>query len=187
MPDQVNSSGKKAPKIQAFLAAIRVCPSISRAAKAAGVDRREHYRRYKADKVYAKAFDEAYAMGVQALEDACMEHALEGFEQPVIWQGLVSYAQDEHGSLLIDEQGRLIPLTVRKHSVELKKFMLQGARPEKYRTNHHVEGSITHSGITSVPDAELERIALGNHPAASRGGAAEAEAEPEQAPDVLPG
>lgn len=179
MSDQVTTSGRKAPKLQGFLAAIRVCPSITRAAAAAGVDRREHYRRYKADKVYAAAFDEAWEMGIAFLEDSCMEHALEGFEQPVIWQGLLSYQRDEEGNLVRDQDGRLKPLSTRKHSVELKKVMLQAAKPEKYRTNHHVEANVHHSGISSLTDAQLERIALGGNAGGSGGGAAPAPEQPE--------
>jgi hypothetical protein len=157
---KVTSADRKAPKLRAFLAAISVCPSITRAAAAAGVHRRLHYRRYKDDPVYAAAFDEAYSQGIAYLEDCCMEHAIEGFEQPVIWQGLMSYERDESGAYRRDAAGRLIPLTIRKHSVELKKFMLKGALPEKYRENHHVE----HTGSVNV----IERLNAGRQRLAKR-------------------
>jgi hypothetical protein len=181
MSDQVTTSGKKAPKVQAFLAAIRVCPSVTRAARAAGVDRREHYRRYKADPVYAKVFDEAWAMGVAFLEDAVTERAQEGVEEPVIYQGVVTYHRDGNGDLVRDEEGRPIPLTIRKYSVEREKLVLAAAKPEKYRTNHHVEANVTHAGIAGLPDQELERIVReAAHHAGGSGGGAAPEAEGEE-------
>jgi len=140
MPKKVTKAGKAAPKTHAFLAAIRVCPSITRAAKAAGIRRECHSRRLKRDPVYKAAFQEAWDVGIQSLEDQAVEYGQIGYEEPVIWQGQLQFqaVRDKHDKLVLDEKGnpKLIPLTVRKPNPTLHMFMLRGAKPEKYRERH---------------------------------------------------
>ena len=145
---RVTDANHKASKVRAFLAAIEVCPSITRAAKAAGIRRELHYRRYKNDASYKAAFDEAWAWGIQALEDDATEKAMIGYQEPVIYQGALAMTpmRDRDGNLLTDANGepRMKPLTVFRPNPALHMFMLRGAKPEKYRERfrHEMTGTV---------------------------------------------
>src|SRR5581483_3981480 len=71
----------------AFLAALRVCPSITRAAEAAGVSRELHYRNMARVKAYKPLFEAAYAQGVDALEDKAVERAHYGVKRLRLYHG----------------------------------------------------------------------------------------------------
>lgn len=141
MSEQVTEAGHHASKVRAFLAAIRTCPSITRAARSADIRPGMHYRRMKTDAVYKAAFEEAWASGVQALEDFAMERAQLGWEEPVIFQGELQYP------LVRGKDGKMgrskTPLTIRKHSDSMTQFMLRGAKPEKYRERHQHNVDVT--------------------------------------------
>jgi hypothetical protein len=117
------SKPKPAPKTRAFLAAIRLMPSITMAAKAAGIRRELHYRRLKKDEAYRKAFEESWESGCGALEDRAIERAMEGTLRPVFWKGKAVGA-------------------VREYPEGLMQFLLRGALPKKYReqVSHEIGG-----------------------------------------------
>lgn len=134
---QVTQAGRKASKVHLFLAAIRVYPNITRAARAAGIRREAHYKRYGADPVYTAAFDAAWKMGVSSFEDRVMDRAMEGVPEPVVYQGSLCYTpvRDANGQVMVagpEGEPVMEPLVLRKFSVERERLMLQGARPEKY-------------------------------------------------------
>lgn len=183
MSEPVTTANRKASKVRAFLAAIKVVPSITRAAKAAGIRREIHHRRYASDPVYRSAFDAAYAIGVQSVEDIAAERATEGWQEPVIYKGFASLRYDpETKDFVRDEHGQPIPLTITKIDNRLLVEFLRAGRPEKWRKNVHIDGNLTHHGVSSLTDAELERIARG-----SGGGVAPPEEDQEQDPELLPG
>lgn len=97
-----------------FLDRFREFASISRAAKAAKVERNEHYRWLKSDPKYAAAFDEAQDVAAQALEDEAIRRGKDGVDEPV-YQG-----------------GQKVG-TIRRYSDTLLIFLLKGMRPAKYR------------------------------------------------------
>jgi hypothetical protein len=134
--DRVTQAGYKAPKVRAFLAAIRVCPSITRAAEAADIRRELHYRRYKADPVYKQAFDEAWQIGLGAVEDKAIERAQLGWEEPVIYQGNLVYPEgfEQLPDGSCKPKGK--PLTIRKFSDGMHQFVLRANNP-KYNTERH--------------------------------------------------
>lgn len=92
------------------------------------------------DPEFAKSWDEAKAIGLDALEDEATRRAYEGSEKPVFHQGV--------------QCG-----TIREYSDTLAIFLLKGGKPEKFRDNVKLE----HSGAIEfgkMSDAELdERIA----------------------------
>jgi hypothetical protein len=119
------------PKTRAFLAAIRQVPSITRAAKAAGISRELHPHRLKQQysddpekRAYAlrykAAFEEAWEVGCNSLESTAIERCMLGVDEPVFYQG--------------EECGYV----TRYYHTE---FLLRGAKPEKYRERieHKVE------------------------------------------------
>lgn len=108
-------------KTHAFLAAIRSFPHISRAAKAAGINRATHYRRYDKDPAYREAFDQAWRWGTGILRDEAIRRVLLGYEEPVIYQG--QYQYDE-------KTGRMV--TVTKYPERLTMKVLGAEIPDTY-------------------------------------------------------
>jgi transposase-like protein len=170
------------PKQRAFLAAFARCGSISIAARDSDVDRSSHYRWMRESADYAEAFKHATEEAAGVLEDAAIARAVEGWEEPVIYQGELAmepvrdaegrcvYVQavDDQGAPLYHDSGdprldRLMkPLTIRKRSDALLTTLLKAWLPKKFRDNHHIEAEHTHTGLASLTDAELERIARGS-------------------------
>lgn len=107
--------------IRAFLAAYRRTCNITKAAQAAGIGPRQHYRWLKDVAGYREAFDRAKVVASDYLEAVAVERATEGWEEPVFYQGI--------------ECGR-----VRRFDGGLLQFLLRGAKPEKYRSTTEVTG-----------------------------------------------
>lgn len=134
--------------------------SITRAAEAADIHRSIHYRRLKEDAAYAKAFakvdEEAKEFLAQRAldrivdaEEALFTRAVDGWEEPVTYQGEFSYEPkyDQDGNVLRGEDGKPVRgkmVTVRKFSDSNLQFFLRGARPEKYRERFNHTGVVTH-------------------------------------------
>jgi hypothetical protein len=130
-------------KVHAFLTAIRAFPHVSRAAKAAGIARTTHYRRYDKDKEYAKAFDAAWRYGVGVLRDEAIRRVLLGYEEPVIYKGAYQY----------DEKGRMV--TVTKYPERLTMAVLRGELPDTYNRNR-----VQISGPSAGPIKTEESITI---------------------------
>lgn len=130
----------------AFLAGYRATGNITRAAEIAGISRDMHYRRMKTDPEYKRVFEENERIAIGVLEDEATRRAVEGVQEPVIYQGNLCYepVMDIDGRPVLDIEGnpRLKPLVIRKYSDSLLQFLLRGARPEKYRERFQH----THSG-----------------------------------------
>ena len=130
-----------------FLAAYRETGSITRAAAAAGVNRSLHYDRLKVDPTYKLAFEASKECAIASLEDEAIRRAREGVEEPVVWQGQISYNPklNAAGGMVLDEEGRPMrgdPITIRKYSDSLLQFLLRGAKPATYRERHQITGSV---------------------------------------------
>lgn len=132
-----------APRLHAFLAAIREFPHIARAAKAAGISRSTHYNRYDRDENYRKLFDQAWRWGVGVLRDEAIRRALLGYEEPVIYQGQYQY----------DAKKRIV--TVTKYPERLTMAVLRGELSDVYN-RQRVEisapggGAIQHESSISI-------------------------------------
>src|ERR1700722_3578426 len=79
--------GELAPNQRAFLAAYSETCNVSRAAKAAKIDRATHYEWMKTNDPYKKAFEEAKEQAADALEDEAVRRAHEGTDKPVTVAG----------------------------------------------------------------------------------------------------
>lgn len=102
-------------RLTAFCAALATTGgNVSRACEAVGISRMTAYNWREDDPEFAKAWDNAKAIGAEALEDEATRRAFEGTEKPVFHQGV--------------ECG-----TIREYSDTLTIFLLKGAKPEKYR------------------------------------------------------
>jgi len=109
-------------KRRAFLAAYAEYGSIRAAAKAAGMDRSNHYEWMKDVPGYAAAFEEADARSGDALEDEATRRAHEGVLQAEWYQGKAVG-------------------TKRVFSDGLMMFLLRGKKPNKYRQNVELTGA----------------------------------------------
>lgn len=110
-----------AAKARAFLAAYRRTCNITRAAAAAGIGSRQHYRWLERYPKYKAAFERAQVVAGDYLESVAVKRATRGWEEPVFYQGM--------------ECGR-----VRRFDGGLLQFLLRGAKPEKYKQSAELTG-----------------------------------------------
>lgn len=89
---------------QAFLAALADTGVLSAAAELASVERTTVWRRRQNDPEFAKACEEALKLAADALEQEARRRALEGAQEPVIYQGQPTYVYetDEAGYPVMD-------------------------------------------------------------------------------------
>src|SRR5579872_3846311 len=121
-------------KQQIFLEALRRTGQIQKSAEAAGYTSSTYMRKLRQqDPEFAKEWDEALEAGIDVLEDEAIRRGRDGVEKNVHYKGEV-----------IDTE--II------YSDALLQFILRGARPEKYRENVNIQGSITHKvGVAVLP------------------------------------
>lgn len=128
-----------------FLAAYAVCGVISEAADRAGVARGRHYAWLQEDPTYKDRFQSAHQEACEAIETEIRRRAVEGYEEPVVYQGSFTYEpqRNKDGSIKYDRLGNPIqqtkPLSVRKFSDNLLMFRAKAMMPDKYRDNAKVE------------------------------------------------
>jgi hypothetical protein len=160
-------------KQRAFLAGYVRTASITKAAKAAKIDRSLHYRWLLEDEEYKKAFAAAYLEAGDLLEDEAVRRANEGIEEPLVYQGEFSYpeiwdpkAMTEHTNA---ETGEVTvthgafkrsrkPLCVNKKSDPLLMFLLKGFKSDKYRDRVSAELSGVGGGPIALEDARLKKL-----------------------------
>lgn len=111
-----------------FLAALAESPSVSHAAKVAGVGRATVYEWRERCPELAKAWDDAIEQSTDALVQECYRRAQEGTEKPVFHRGEVC------GS-------------IREYSDTLAIFLLKSHRPSVYRETVRQE----HTGSSGGP------------------------------------
>lgn len=129
-----------------FLRAFALRGIVLDGCRAAGVSRGavEHWRESSDwfDTMYAIAIEEA----ADRIEGEAFRRAVDGYDEPVIYQGMTTTIIDK-------DTGEEKQLTVRKFSDALLQTILKGARPEKYRENHKVEHTGAAGGVLVVPAA----------------------------------
>lgn len=131
-----------------FLAAISKVPVINYGCKAAGVHRVTVFRARQTDEEFRLAMDDRMEDGIDEAEIEMMRRAVHGYEEPVLYQGKLSFVSEvytredgiEDVRLMRDENGQPVPLTVRKHSDSLLQFALKGRRRGVYGDKTEVTG-----------------------------------------------
>lgn len=139
-PRKVSGRSVRTPHNRAkFLAALRQCPNIGEACQAAGIGRRTVYEWREDDEDFAKEWEDAVQDGVDVLEKEMWRRGVEGYEEPVFFQGQSVES-------------------VRKYSDSLAMFLAKGHRPEKYRERHDVssKGEAIKSQVVLLPAKEEE-------------------------------
>jgi hypothetical protein len=126
-----------ATRSAAFLAGYRQTGSVTRAAELARVDRSQHYLWMQAPD-YAEQFQRAQAEVAQAIEDEVIRRAVQGIEEPVVYQGELCYQQTYNPKTKETRRSNK-PLTITKYSDSLLQFLCRGFNPHKYRDRQQVE------------------------------------------------
>ena len=128
-----------------FLEALAGCGNVTEAARIAGMSWRHAHRLRASNTDFAAQWDEALQEAADKLEQEAWRRAHDGVDEPALCSR----------GLVYDADGQ--PVMVRKYSDTLLIFLLKGARPEKYRENVKVTGSIAHS---LVPSGEARSLAV---------------------------
>jgi len=132
-------------KRKAFLEAFAIVGNVTQAADRAGLAPFTHRRWLAADPEYRRQFEEATEHACDLMVAEARRRAVEGIDEPVVYQGEIQCKLDENGNRTN------IPVAVRKYSDVLLMFLIKGARPEIYRDTW--KGEIKHSGqVSSGPD-----------------------------------
>lgn len=122
MPRLKKPDGRTHEQKQAeFLENVAIYGNITEAARKAKLDRKTMYRWRADEPQFAKAWDEAAEIGIEAIEDEGRRRAFKGTLKP-IFQG-----------------GKKVG-TVREYSDTLLIFLLKGAKGSKYKERMQLSG-----------------------------------------------
>lgn len=127
---------KKDEKVE-FLRKLRIVPNVSKAAKAAGINRQYAYELRASDAEFAAAWDEAVESSTDAAEAEAFRRAVKGTVKPVFHMG------EKVGG-------------IREYSDTLLIFLLKAHRPEKYRDAVKVTGSGKNGEIEHAVAGEVK-------------------------------
>jgi lysophospholipase L1-like esterase len=100
--------------MEKFLSVLRKTANVSEAARATNIARMSLYSRKQTDPEFSAAWNDAVDEASDKLEQEAWRRAVEGWEEPVFYQG------EECGA-------------VRKYSDRMLELLLKGHKPEKYR------------------------------------------------------
>lgn len=125
------------PWVKVFLDELRRNPNVTAASQKAGISRFFAYKRREQSPTFATAWEECYKEGIECWAAECARRGLEGYEEPVVYQGKIAM-----------QDGK--PVTVRKFSDNLAMFMLKQRDPS-YREHFTVSGD---------PDNPLHTVVL---------------------------
>lgn len=112
-----------------FLSVLSECGNVTRAAEESSLNRQFLYRYKAQDEAFSAAWEEAAEIGAKRLEDEARRRAVEGWQEPVWYQG--------------DQVG-----TVRKYSDTLLICLLKAHHPEKYADRQKMDSTL--NGSVSV-------------------------------------
>lgn len=115
--------------------------SIKKSAKAAEIDKVQHYRWLESDPEYAAEFERVRAIAAQALEDEAVRRAHQGVLKPVLWQGRPQFeiVRDPKTGQIRGQR----PIVIREYSDTLLGLLLKAWMPKKYRENINAEVTTT--------------------------------------------
>ena len=125
-------TGPDGPNARAFLEALKGTANVTRAAELADISRTWLYDMRATHPDFAKAWDAAMELGLDALEDECMRRAKEGTRKYVTSMGKV----------VMDPEDVSKPLVEHVYSDTLAQFILKGRRPERYKDRTETSGSV---------------------------------------------
>lgn len=146
---------------KAFLSAFSKCGSITQAAKAAGVDRHQHYAWLQERAGYREAFQDACNEVADNLESEAIRRAHTGVFEPTVHQGQFVYPQKtkvdpKTGEEIVIRARK--PFGIVKYSDSLLQFLLKGLRPERYRDRVSAEVTGKDGGPISLEQKQLTKL-----------------------------
>ncbi len=121
------------PRMRAFLAAIRITPQLTVAAKVAGIGRSAHYRELERNPLYRVAFDAAYQEGVDGLEAEAIRRAQYGFRKLVVYHGSPVLVPRDPARPPHKKRNPLVPLYETEYSDQLLLALLRAKKPSEYK------------------------------------------------------
>lgn len=127
-----------------FLRAFALRGIVLEGCRAAGVSRDAVYHWRETSEWFETLYQVAIEEAADRIEAEAIRRAVDGYDEPVIYQGMPTLVTDPN-------TGEQRQLTVRKYSDQLMALVLRGARPEKYRENHRVELEGGATGVLVVP------------------------------------
>lgn len=147
--------------VQPFLRAVAAGSTISEAALAAGISTSTVYHRKRNDADFAEALHAAEEDSADLLEAEARRRAIDGVEEPVVYQGRLTpvWERDEFGEVVMDERegadgkpvqrprqarnpdGSLKWLTIRKPSDALLALLLKGRRKSVFSDRTELTGA----------------------------------------------
>lgn len=120
----------------AFCAALATSGgNVARACEAVDIARMTAYTWRDEDEEFAAAWDQAKQIGLDALEDEATRRAFEGWDEPIVYQGVVTD-------------------TMKRYSDTLLVFLLKGGKPDKYRERSSTELTGANGGPVQITDTE---------------------------------
>lgn len=123
---------RPSPRMRLFLAAVRITPSITVAAKVAGINRTAHYRTLERNPLYKAAFNEAYRQGVDSLEDEITRRAQFGVKRLKLYHGSpVMVPRDL--TKKASKRNPLVPYFEAEESDTLAALLMKAKKPKEYR------------------------------------------------------
>jgi hypothetical protein len=151
---------------QVFIEALTESGNVAAAAKVIGYSVRYMYEVRDADPEFKEAWKHALDERFENWIAMCRQRAFEGHQEPVIYQGMVTYLRDfdaidpdtgkpfppHLAPIKRDENGAPVPLTQRKFSDSLVKPLLAAHRPE-YRDASTLALTGAEGGPVEINDA----------------------------------
>lgn len=152
-----------ATKQRAFLAAYAESASITKAAKAAKVDRGAHYDWLETDPTYPPRFKAACDQFGDNTVAEMKRRAMDGWNEPVIYHGELCYVarqkkkKGEDGAVEIVTERTTTPLTILKKSDRLLEKLAGAFKPELFRERVSAELTGKDGGAIEVSLAAILR------------------------------
>lgn len=126
-----------------FIQILEDAGNVSQASRAINFSRQWMYEVKKEDKEFRERWENAINVATDRLEREAWRRAVDGYEEPVVYQGQFSYIpdpEDPKNKFLTDGEGKPRIVTVRKFSDQLISLLLKGHRPDKYRERTEITG-----------------------------------------------
>jgi hypothetical protein len=107
MGRQVFDRTKRTPEREVkFLEALKTGASVYAAARIAGIGRQTAYDWRNEDDVFAALWEEAVECGTDLMEDEAKRRGMDGYDEPVFYQGQVCGKVRRYSDFLLDKQLR---------------------------------------------------------------------------------
>ncbi len=142
-------------KMSDFIEALSELGSVRHAAEAAGMNRTHAYELRATVESFAARWRDALADSADVLEQEARRRAMAGHAEPVIYQGKLCYRLGADGKPEMGEDGRPIPLTVRKFSDTLLMCLLNANNPDKFHYRAKFEQRNTQDKPEDTPIGDL--------------------------------